>query len=88
MQSTLSGTCAEVTVCIVDVPDTEFSDTVETIPNEGWYFHKWNSGDRFFCGSSTFPNGVLNTDKIPINDAVEAIVSSETFYLMPVNNGC
>jgi hypothetical protein len=85
VQSAGSGICVEGTICIVDVDDPYFSETFTAIPDEGWYFHKWNSGDRFFCGDSTDPDCTLSFEGHEESKAVEDMVaSSETFYLMPV----
>jgi hypothetical protein len=85
VQSTGSGTCAEGTICIVDVTDTNFSERFAAIPDDGWYFQKWNSGDRFFCGGSTDSICTLSFQGLEDSKAVEDMVaSSELFYLMPV----
>jgi hypothetical protein len=78
-------TCVAGTICIVEVPDTYFSDSFEASPDEDWYFHKWNSGDRFFCGGSVTSSCQLSLQLFEGNEAVENLVaSSEVFYLMPV----
>jgi hypothetical protein len=80
-----SGTCFEGMICITEVPNTNFWDNFEAVPNEGWYFHKWNSGDRFFCGDDTLPMCELSFDPLEGNQSVRDLVaSSELFYLMPV----
>lgn len=88
VQSIGSGTCSSGVVCIVEVHNTNFSEIFRAVPNPGWYFHKWNSGDRFFCSSSGSPECELAFESTPgteDNDKVlELVESSETFYLMPV----
>ena len=87
VQSEGSGTCIAGTVCIVEVTDSNFSEIFTAIPNTGtgWYFQKWNSGDRFFCGGSKNPICTLSfqghEESKEVQDMVE---SSEVFYLMPV----
>jgi hypothetical protein len=55
------------------------------IPDSGWYFQKWNSGDRLFCADSTNPVCRLSLEWSVGNAVIEeAVASSETFYLMPV----
>lgn len=85
VQSTGSGTCAAGTICIVDVTDPNFSETFTAVPDEGWYFQKWNSGYGFFCGASTDPTCTLSFQGYEESEGVEKMVaSSEIFYLMPV----
>ena len=79
------GFCVAGTICIVEVPDTNFSDTFSAQPYEDWYFHKWNSGNGFFCGGSASSTCYLSLQQFEGNQAVEDLVaSSEVFYLMPV----
>jgi hypothetical protein len=67
------------------VRDPDFSDTFTAVPDEGWYFQKWNSGKRFFCGSSTKPTCTLSFQGYEESKEVADIVaSSEVFYLMPI----
>jgi hypothetical protein len=88
VQSIGSGTCSPGVVCIVEVQNTNFSDTFRAVPLTGWYFHKWNSGDRFFCSRSASPECELafeSTPGVEGNEKIRELVdSSETFYLMPV----
>jgi len=85
VQSTGSGTCVAGTVCLIDVADTNFSETFTAVPDEGWYFHKWNQGGRFFCGNSFNPECSLSFEGLQGEENVESLVaSSEVFYLMPV----
>jgi hypothetical protein len=85
VQSTGSGTCVASTICIVDVTDTNFSESFTAVPYTDWYFHKWNSGDRLFCGGSTDLTCPLSFEGHEESEAVEEMVaSSELFYLMPV----
>jgi hypothetical protein len=67
------------------VTNTNFDDFFTAVPNYGWYFEKWNSGDRFFCADTTSPMCVLSLRSAKGNAVIEELVaSSETFYLMPV----
>ncbi|MBN7796878.1 hypothetical protein [Parahaliea mediterranea] len=88
VRSTGSGTCVAGLVCVVDVTDTGFSDEFRAVPGEGWYFHKWNSGSRFFCGGSADPECKLYFSDYPGSEdnvqLQELVKSSEVFYLMPV----
>ena len=80
-----SGTCFAGVICVVEVTDTNFSETFRAVPDTDWYFYKWNSGDRFFCGGSSSPECQLSF-VLPVNNAhiEELVASSEVFFLMPV----
>lgn len=85
VQSIGSGTCLEGTICIVEVNDTNFSETFTAVPNLRWRFVKWNSGEGFFCGDSTNPRCVLSTVEFDGNEGIETIIASDqSFYLMPI----
>lgn len=85
VQSLGSGTCSAGTICSVEVPDTNFDEVFTAVPNDGWYFHKWNQGDRFFCGNSPIPECTLTFQGQQRGENIEALVASaEVFYLMPV----
>ena len=85
VQSTGSGTCSAGTVCVINVEDTSFSETFTAIPADGWYFHKWNQGDRFFCGNSVYLKCELSFESVQGEENIETLVASdEVFYLMPV----
>ena len=85
VQSTVSGVCVASAICIVDVTDPNFFETFTAVPDEGWYFHRWNSGNGFFCGGSTDLTCTLSFQGHEESKAVEDMVaSSEGFYLMPV----
>ena len=80
-----SGTCLEGEICIVQVIDTNFSDAFTAVPNPGWHFVKWNSGEGFFCGDSTDPTCTLSAVEFDGNEGIEALIASDqTFYLMPI----
>jgi hypothetical protein len=80
-----SGTCLEGEICMVQVIDTNFSDAFTAVPNPGWHFVKWNSGEGFFCGDSTDPTCTLSAVEFDGNEGIEAIIASDqTFYIMPI----
>jgi hypothetical protein len=85
VQSDSSGTCVAGTICIVEVTDANFFESFEAVLEEGWYFHGWNSGDRFLCAGSTNVSCNLGFQGHEESEAVaDMVASSETFYLMPV----
>ena len=85
-------------ICVVEVENTDFSARFKAVPDQGWYFHRWNFGDRFLCQgplNPQHPPDLFNWSRSPFcsllfegyeeNDALEEMVaSSEIFYLMPV----
>ena len=89
VQSIGSGTCVAGSVCIVEVTDLSFSEMFEAVPDPGWYFEKWNSGERLVCGGSydpicdlTYFESGLGPQEIKA--AEKLVASTETFYLMPI----
>jgi hypothetical protein len=82
-----TGFCVAGAICIHDVSDPNFSEVFQAVPDNdnGWYFQRWNSGDRFFCGDSTDTYCRLSFEGHEESEAVEELVASdEVFYLMPV----
>lgn len=85
VQSIGSGICVASTICIVDVTDPSFSESFTAVPDQGWYFEKWQKGERFFCGGSKYPECTLSFEGHEDKDEIQEIVAtSETFYLMPI----
>jgi hypothetical protein len=85
VHSDANGTCVAGLVCIVEVTDPNFSESFTAIPDTGWHFEKWNSGDGFLCAGSTDHTCTLSFQGHEESKAVEAMVASpETFYLMPI----
>ncbi len=85
VRSIRSGPCLEGTICIVEVNDTNFSESFTAVPKPGWHFVKWNAGEDFFCGDSTISTCRISAGGFDGNEAIEAIIASDqTFYLMPI----
>jgi hypothetical protein len=85
VQLASAGTCVAGAVCIIDVRNPYFSKTFRALPDEGWYFRKWNSGSRFFCGGSAIQRCELSFQGFEESEAVaDMLASSDVFYLMPV----
>ena len=90
VQSSSSGTCLEGTICVHQVNDTDYTEIFIAVPNSGWAFERWNSGDGFFCQGSANPicaiSGEGTEEKFPgAFEAIETFVESDkTFYIMPV----
>lgn len=77
--------CVANSVCISDVVDTNYESAFWATPDPGWYFHHWNSGDRFICGGSRYTTCEISWNRFLKNEAIErAFASSEVFYVMPV----
>jgi len=85
VESIGSGICVTGSICIVDVTDPNFSETFTAVSDADWYFEKWNSGNRFFCGGSTDPTCTLSFQGYgESKEAEDVVASSEVFYLLPV----
>lgn len=91
VQSLASGTCVPPvpgvtgTVCIHEVADTTYTESFTAVPDTGWEFVKWNSGDDFLCKNSTNPTCVVDNTLVAGLAAAEAIVASDkAYYIMPV----
>ena len=81
------GTCLEGNVCIVEgLPRENTAEQFIAVPNPGWFFHKWNSGERFICSGYALPECELNFGNIEDDASLleKSRASSEIFYLMPV----
>lgn len=79
------GHCLAGSVCILEVTDTSFSDTLTALPDRGWSFVKWNNGTSFHCGGATNPECVVDLDRLGQIEIVRKLIqSSEVFYVMPV----
>jgi hypothetical protein len=67
------------------VKDTNFSETFAAVPENGWYFEKWNAGDSFFCGNSTNPTCRVSNEEFENHIEIYLWLCSEkTFYLRPI----
>ena len=85
VQSIGSGTCLEGTVCTHNIINTSYAETYTAVPNNGWHFVKWNTGDEFLCADSTNPVCVINNTSLAGNPGAEAVVATnKPFYIMPV----
>ena len=85
VQSTSSGTCVSGTNYIMKVKDTNFSEIFTAVPENGWYFEKWNAGDSFFCGNSTNPTCRVSNEEFENHIEIYLWLWSEkTFYLRAV----
>jgi len=47
--------CGSGQTCDVDIVDSLFDETFKAIPEAGYYFRKWESGERSVCGSTYQP---------------------------------
>lgn len=85
VQSLGHGTCVGGNICTVDGVGPYFADTFAAVPEEGWYFQRWNKSDRFFCAGSNKPVCTLTFGGYEETAEVkEMVASSEVFYLMPI----
>ena len=85
VQSEGLGACTAGSICIIEITDSEFSETFTAIPDTGWYFQKWNTGHGFFCGGFLDSTCALSFAGHEQSEQVASMVASdEVFYLMPV----
>ncbi|GAB5452214.1 MAG: hypothetical protein Hals2KO_25420 [Halioglobus sp.] len=85
VQSVSSGTCLSGNVCILQVSDTNYTETFTAIPQPGWQFAKWNNGEAFLCADSTNPVCVVTNVPLAGNPTAEDFVASNgVLYLLPV----
>ena len=70
--------------CVQEITAADFSETYTAVPDTGWYFDGWVTGEGFFCDQNTGPTCVLNNVGLGGVPAVTAVIASDTaFYLMP-----
>ena len=85
VQSVNSGTCLSGNVCILQVSDTNYTETFTAIPQPGWQFVKWNNGEEFLCADSIDPVCVVSNVPVAGDPTAEAFVASNgVLYLLPV----
>lgn len=85
VQSNFSGVCAAGSVCVQEITDTSFSETLTAVADPGWEFERWSTGGNFFCADLTDPQCELSLAWGEGIAEVEAVVESgETFYVMPI----
>ena len=87
-KSSFLHACEHGSICNVDLEwgGKEYDDEFFTaVPDPGWFFHKWNAGERFLCGNSALPVCHLDFEWIEDDPNFPEIYDSAgLFYLMPV----
>ena len=85
VQSDAFDTCAAGNICIRNVVDTTYAETLTAAPDPGWVFVKWNAGGNFLCANEISESCNLTTEGASGVPALEEIIfSNRTFYVMPV----
>ena len=92
VQSEYSGTCSISStspptgnVCIHEIADTSYWESFTAVPDEGWYFVKWNEGGNFLCASSSSLTCIVTNAPLAGIPAAESEVASDaTYYIMPI----
>ncbi len=76
--------CTAGSVCRYAVPDTNFAETFTAVPDTGWAFAGWSSGNKRFCGDEQ--SNLCSLDATAAaGTAIEALIGdNETWYLEPV----
>jgi hypothetical protein len=85
VQSSVEPTCVAGNVCLREIIDTTYSETFTAVPASGWKFVKWQSGQDFQCSNTADAICVVSNifgTGIPLVEA--AVVTDDTYYLMPV----
>jgi len=76
--------CLAGETCILDVSDTNFSDTFEAIPATGYEFDQWENSNGYFCGGSALTCALSTTGFAGVA-ALEAVLATDTeFFLAPI----
>ncbi len=76
--------CAAGSRCVVQVTDTQFTETYRAQPQPGYQFVGWKQRDRGLCGGTREPCA-LSTTEFGANSALLAFLDSdERFYLHAV----
>jgi hypothetical protein len=77
--------CPESRNCFYETLDFTFDETFTAVPNEGWQFVKWNSGNGFFCEDSTSLSCRTSTVGLAgVTGGASAVASDMTLYIMPL----
>ena len=77
--------CQEGNNCLIEITSADFTETFIALPNEGYEFVKWLSGDNMLCGGSTDPRCVVDNRPLASVPGADAVITSDrTFYLLPV----
>ena len=85
VQSVGSGTCLAGDICIHEIDADNFSEAFTAVPETGWEFVRWNSGDDFLCGGQTNTVCALTNVGSGAIPAAQAIIDSEmAYYIMPI----
>ena len=76
--------CEAGQTCDIDVSDVFFDETFRAQAKAGYFFRKWEAGDRLLCGES-YQECHLFTTFFAGNAALEQFLESgEIFYLRPM----
>lgn len=85
VESTLPPNCFEQTTCVFEIEDATFTSTFTAVPDNGWVFLRWSSGDDFLCADSTDPVCGLSNVLLAGNAFAESIIAStKSYYLVPI----
>ncbi len=79
-----SYSCSESSSCVVDVSDTNFDETFNAIPAEGYEFTGWKKQHRGFCGGSQKPCALPTSGFVGNTALLNFLSSDEEFFLEPV----
>lgn len=78
-------TCLEGKNCIIEISDTDFTETFTAVADDGWVFTNWLAGQNMLCGGSTDPECPIDLTGLAGDENAEAVIASDAlFYLSPV----
>lgn len=85
VQSDSFSTCFSGAVCIREIDDANYLETLTAVPDPGWVFVGWNKCKNFLCSDNLSDNCELTTIGTSGFKLIEDIIASnETFYVMPI----
>ena len=76
-------TCNTGEDCVFDITDDTFDETFVAVPDPGWGFSHWKTGNKYFCGNNRLDCRLFTTQfaGTPLEPFLE---KSDTFFLEPV----
>ena len=76
--------CLTGATCTIEVKDENYDDTFRAVPDPGYVFKGWKSGEDHFCAKDKGPCRLLTTVFDGNEQILDIIASNKTYYLKPV----
>ena len=78
-------TCPSLKICVEEVSNTSYNKTFTPIPQEGWKFSHWQSGQGFLWGGSSAQPVTITTSGFAGNQSLLDLLASDIeLFLQPV----